>query len=95
MSESFYELHGDLKTYGNDFKVSKKDLIYETRNVIKENGNYDAIKIQIQDKYEETNALLKKTFLIFLEKLSTIEEVKELINTEKIRNEFYSADEEI
>ena len=88
MSEDFYGLHGSLKTYGNEFKESKKELINEANSVIKENmGDFDNINLKIQEKYQQTNDLLKNTFLIFMDKLSSIEEVKQLIIIEKTRNE--------
>jgi hypothetical protein len=88
MSLNFNDLHGRLKVYGNDYKKVKKDILKELSLSLKgPSTDCEGLKTKIEEKYQNTNAILRDTFHVYIERLSSIVEVKEMINVEKMRND--------
>jgi hypothetical protein len=88
MSLNFYELHDRLKLFGNEYKQVKKDILKELSLSVKEpNTDCEGLKVKIEEKYQKTNAILKETFHVYIERLSSIVEVKDMMNVEKLRND--------
>jgi len=95
MSDEFYGLHRTLKNYGNDFKVVKRNMSKELSVFSKApNQSSDECKRRIQEKYYETNAIMKTTFNEYIERLSSIVEVKDMMNIERTRNNICAAGNE-
>ncbi len=88
MSLNFYELHDRLKLYGNEYKQVKKEVLKELSLSLKEQStDCEGLKMKIEEKYQNTISIVRETFHVYIERLSSLVEVKEMMNVEKIRND--------
>ena len=84
MSISFKDMHSQLKNYGNDYKVVKKDIIHHLKIMNMERiEDFDVMKSKIGENYTKTTGIIKETFYKYFESLTSIIEVKDTIIFEK------------